>query len=115
MIRSAQSLDMENVATPGSLLLSGSQAFKNRCTAALGVGIPAASVVLAVILLRTGAIHFTSTDFAIAFFMYTLTGLGVTVGLHRMFTHRSFDAGPRTQAFLGACGIMAIQGSVTGW
>ena len=33
-------------------------------------------------------------DLAIFAVLYVLTGLGVTVGFHRLFTHRSFKTGP---------------------
>jgi stearoyl-CoA desaturase (delta-9 desaturase) len=32
--------------------------------------------------------------------LYVLTGLGVTVGFHRLFTHRSFKARPAVRAVL---------------
>src|SRR3712207_2738490 len=44
--------------------------------------------------------------------MYLVTGLGVTVGFHRYFTHRSFKAGKRLRAVLAVMGSMAIEGPV---
>jgi stearoyl-CoA desaturase (delta-9 desaturase) len=53
---------------------------------------------------------------AIAFVtMYVVTGLGVTVGFHRLLTHRSFEAPGWTRALLAAAGSMAVQGSVISW
>jgi stearoyl-CoA desaturase (delta-9 desaturase) len=106
---------MMNIEVPGSLQLTGSEALKNRLTAGLGVGIPTVATIAALFLLHFGIIHFTWVDFAISAFMYTLTGLGVTVGLHRLFGHRSFETGPRMQALFAITGIMALQGNVTGW
>lgn len=40
---------------------------------------------------------------------------GVTVGYHRLFTHRSFDAAPAVKVVLGALGSMAIQGPILQW
>lgn len=47
--------------------------------------------------------------------MYLVTGLGITVGFHRFFTHKSFDT-PRPVAYLlGVFGCMAMQGSIIQW
>ncbi len=46
---------------------------------------------------------------------YTLTGLGVTVGFHRLFTHRSFKTGPRLRFLLAALGSAAIEGPLIEW
>jgi stearoyl-CoA desaturase (delta-9 desaturase) len=46
---------------------------------------------------------------------YFGTGLGVTVGFHRLFTHQSFDAPPKVRAGLAIAGSMAIQGPVIRW
>jgi stearoyl-CoA desaturase (Delta-9 desaturase) len=47
--------------------------------------------------------------------MYVLTGLGVTVGFHRLFTHRSFKTYPVVRGVLGALGSAAIEGPVISW
>lgn len=47
--------------------------------------------------------------------MYVLTVLGVTVGFHRLFTHRSFETNRAVQAVLGVCGSMAVQGPMLKW
>lgn len=46
---------------------------------------------------------------------YTLTGLGITVGYHRLFTHRSFETNRVVTAVLGILGSMAVEGSVVNW
>ncbi len=46
---------------------------------------------------------------------YLVTGLGITVGFHRLFTHRTFKAAPSVEATLAACGSMAAQGGVVSW
>jgi stearoyl-CoA desaturase (delta-9 desaturase) len=55
------------------------------------------------------------TDLAILFVGYVLTGLGVTIGFHRLFTHKSFDTGPAVTATLGILGSMAVQGPIVPW
>jgi stearoyl-CoA desaturase (delta-9 desaturase) len=46
---------------------------------------------------------------------YTVTGLGVTVGFHRLITHRSFTARRWLRITLAIAGSMAFQGDVIGW
>ncbi|WP_226360459.1 fatty acid desaturase [Pseudonocardia sp. ICBG1142] len=52
------------------------------------------------------------TEFALLAGMWLLTGLGITVGYHRLFTHRTFSTTPGVQAVLGS---MAGQGPVISW
>jgi stearoyl-CoA desaturase (delta-9 desaturase) len=55
------------------------------------------------------------SDFVVFALVYIPTGLGITVGFHRLFTHRSFKAGPATRAVLGALGSAAIEGPIISW
>src|SRR6188508_129806 len=47
--------------------------------------------------------------------MYLLTGFGVTVGFHRMLTHRSFRTSKPVEYFFAAAGSMSVQGPVINW
>ena len=47
--------------------------------------------------------------------LYAGTGLGVTVGFHRLFTHRSFKTFPAVRAVFAALGSAAIEGPVISW
>jgi stearoyl-CoA desaturase (delta-9 desaturase) len=47
--------------------------------------------------------------------MYLITALGVEAGLHRYFTHRSFEASEPVKVFLAVAGSMAAQGPVVFW
>jgi stearoyl-CoA desaturase (delta-9 desaturase) len=47
--------------------------------------------------------------------MYILTGLGVTVGYHRLFTHKSFETGRVMTFIIGALGSMAAEGPIITW
>ncbi|HEX3803621.1 MAG TPA: fatty acid desaturase [Solirubrobacteraceae bacterium] len=47
--------------------------------------------------------------------LYVLTGLGVTVGFHRLLTHRAFKSGRVTRAVLAILGSAAIEGPVISW
>jgi stearoyl-CoA desaturase (delta-9 desaturase) len=44
-----------------------------------------------------------------------ITALGVTVGFHRMLTHRSFRTHKATEYVFATLGSMAVQGSVIAW
>jgi stearoyl-CoA desaturase (delta-9 desaturase) len=57
----------------------------------------------------------TLTDLLLATFLYIITGLGVTVGFHRLLTHRSFTARPWLRATLAVAGSMAFQGNLIDW
>lgn len=47
--------------------------------------------------------------------MYSVTMLGMTVGYHRFFSHRAFEAHPGVIAALAICGGMAAHGPVIYW
>ena len=47
--------------------------------------------------------------------MYVLTVLGITVGYHRLFTHRSFETSRPVQCILAILGSMAVQGPLLKW
>ncbi|HZO59554.1 MAG TPA: acyl-CoA desaturase [Solirubrobacterales bacterium] len=55
------------------------------------------------------------SDIAVFLVMYTLTGLGVTVGFHRLLTHRSFATSRPMRAIFGVLGSAAIEGPVISW
>ena len=54
-------------------------------------------------------------DIAIFLIMYVPIGLGVTVGFHRLLTHRSFRTSPWLGGLLGVLGTMAVEGPVISW
>src|ERR1700748_593883 len=55
------------------------------------------------------------SDLIVFAIMYVLTGLGITVGFHRLFTHRSFKTGKTVRAILAVLGSAAIEGPVISW
>lgn len=50
-----------------------------------------------------------------ALVMWLLSGMGITVGYHRLFTHRAFETGPMGKTMLAALGGLAFQGPVFYW
>jgi stearoyl-CoA desaturase (Delta-9 desaturase) len=57
----------------------------------------------------------TLLDVVIATIAYFGTGLGVTVGFHRHFTHKSFKAVRPLKVALAVTGSLAFQGSIVSW
>src|SRR3954453_11176902 len=55
------------------------------------------------------------TDIAITAVMYTVSGMGVTVGFHRHFTHGSFKAKRLLRIALALAGSLSIEMSVIDW
>ncbi|HVK14481.1 MAG TPA: acyl-CoA desaturase, partial [Gemmataceae bacterium] len=58
---------------------------------------------------------FRWADLGLLLGMTVLTGLGITVGFHRLFTHRSFETAWPVQFALGVLGSMAVQGPLWKW
>jgi stearoyl-CoA desaturase (Delta-9 desaturase) len=55
------------------------------------------------------------TDIGLAVSFYFLSGLGITVGFHRHFTHRAFKATRALKIGLAITGSMAFQGPIINW
>jgi stearoyl-CoA desaturase (delta-9 desaturase) len=77
------------------------------------VGVPFAGLGVAVWLAWGHGLHLTDVLLALAF--YLVTGLGVTIGFHRLLTHRSFIAAPVLRVVLAIAGSMSFEGDVIGW
>jgi stearoyl-CoA desaturase (delta-9 desaturase) len=54
-------------------------------------------------------------DLGLLLGMYMVTGLGITVGYHRLFTHRSFETNRAVQFLLAVFGSMALEGPLLKW
>jgi stearoyl-CoA desaturase (Delta-9 desaturase) len=54
-------------------------------------------------------------DIFVFLLLYLLTGLGVTVGFHRLLTHRSFKTTGAIRGALAILGSAAIEGPVISW
>jgi hypothetical protein len=77
------------------------------------VVVPFAGLAAAVWLAWGHGLNLADVLLALAF--YVITGLGVTVGFHRLLTHRSFTAVPALRVALAIAGSMSFQGEVIGW
>jgi len=81
-------------------------------TSAIVAG-PALALALAVWWLWGSVIDLT--DVVLGLCLYVVTGFGVTVGFHRLFTHRGFAPNRILKIVLAVVGSMAVEGSVTSW
>ncbi len=54
-------------------------------------------------------------DIGLAVVLYAVTGHGITVGFHRLFTHGSFTANRGLRAAMAIAGSMAVEGPVIHW
>jgi stearoyl-CoA desaturase (delta-9 desaturase) len=86
---------------------------RDRILTGLATGLP--FVALAIVCWQAWADLLRWSDLAVFAIMYLATGLGVTVGFHRHFTHRSFATGKPLRAILAVLGSAAIEGPVIAW
>ena len=77
------------------------------------VAVPFAAVLAAVPLLWNSLVVWS--DLAVMAAMYLLTALGITVGFHRLLTHRAFQTPKWLEYLFAALGSMAVQGPVIAW
>src|SRR5438552_12839178 len=77
------------------------------------VVVPFAATVGAIAILPSSFVG--ASDLAIAAAMYLVTALGITIGYHRLLTHRSFATSKAVEYAFAAIGSMAVQGPVIGW
>jgi stearoyl-CoA desaturase (Delta-9 desaturase) len=79
----------------------------------LGVVVPLAGVITAIVLLWNRAVN--AADLAILGGMYLITAMGITVGFHRLLTHRAFATHTWLERTFAVLGSLAVQGSVLDW
>jgi stearoyl-CoA desaturase (delta-9 desaturase) len=79
----------------------------------IGVTLPPTALVVAVVLLWDRAIG--PLELSLMVGLYMVTCLGVTLGYHRMFTHRAFESSRVFKGIIAAMGSMAVEGSVITW
>jgi stearoyl-CoA desaturase (delta-9 desaturase) len=79
----------------------------------LGVVLPFAGLVAGAALLWGWGFRWVELGLLLG--MYVLTALGITVGFHRLFTHKSFETNRVVQLILAVLGSMAVQGPLLQW
>jgi stearoyl-CoA desaturase (delta-9 desaturase) len=89
------------------------------------VGAPRLAITLLIVLLPVAALVAVCTallgsgvstvDLSLLVGFYLFTGIGITAGFHRLFTHRSFTANRALRLTLVLAGSMAFEGGVLSW
>jgi stearoyl-CoA desaturase (delta-9 desaturase) len=77
------------------------------------VALPPIGLVVAILLLWDKAIG--PLELGLMLGLYVVTALGITLGYHRMFTHRAFESSRAFRAIIAVLGSMAVEGSVITW
>jgi len=77
------------------------------------VALPFAAFLAAIPLLWNNVVGWT--DLAILGSVYVATAFGITIGYHRLLTHRAFETYRPVKYLLAILGSMAVQGPVIDW
>jgi len=102
--------DLEGVS---ATLGGDTQSRKEQVVLGIFILVPFLAVVAAVPMAWGGWLGWS--DVAIFLLMYAITGHGITVGFHRLFTHKSYKPSRAVKVFWAIAGSMAIQGPVVRW
>jgi stearoyl-CoA desaturase (delta-9 desaturase) len=78
-----------------------------------GVSVPFLGLAAAIVLLWGHGCDWLSLTLMLV--MYTITGTGVTIGFHRLFTHRAFKTSRFVQVVLIIMGSMSVEGTLLTW
>ena len=110
-------MDTAELNDPGSgrdgTLSADIQSTVERVALAAFIVVPFLSVLAAVPVAWGGWLGWRDVVLALA--MYAITGHGITVGFHRLFTHKAFKPNRAVKVGLAIAGSMAIQGPVIRW
>jgi stearoyl-CoA desaturase (delta-9 desaturase) len=79
----------------------------------VAVLVPFVAFAAAVVLLWNHGVG--ATDLVVLAILYLFTALGVTIGYHRLLTHRAFESPRPVRYTLAILGQMAVQGPVIDW
>jgi stearoyl-CoA desaturase (delta-9 desaturase) len=79
----------------------------------VGVVVPLLGTLVAIVMLWNRAVD--PTDLAILIVMYLVTATGITVGFHRLLTHRAFATDPLVERTFAVLGSLSVEGSVLDW
>jgi stearoyl-CoA desaturase (delta-9 desaturase) len=87
--------------------------FWSRLAGLVAVIVPPVGLVVATVLLWNRGVNLALL--AVLALFYVPCGLGITIGWHRYFSHKSFETGRVVKATLAILGSMAMQGPLTQW
>lgn len=101
------------VANPKAELPRVPATLAERIVTLLAILVPLGGVVAAPFYVWGWGFH--EVDLVLLIGMYLLTALGITVGYHRLFVHRSFETFMWIKAIWAVLGSMAVQGPLLKW
>ncbi len=85
----------------------------SRVVTLVAVIVPLLGAALAMVTLWGAAFRWVDVALLVSF--YVLCAFGTTIGFHRYFTHRGFEAYGPVKVVLGVLGCMTMQGPLTQW
>lgn len=94
-------------------LTAGTRGWVGQLSVYLFLLVPMAALVAAIPFAWGWGLGWVDIGLAVAFWM--ITGLGVTVGFHRFFTHGAFKTKPWLKILMAISGMAAVQGPVITW
>src|SRR3954468_13616246 len=100
--------DQVDLSTLSATLGGDTQSRKEQITFALFIVVPVLAVAVAIPVAWGGWLGWS--DVLLFFVFYALTGHGITVGYHRLFTHKSYKPNRAVKIIFAIAGSMAIQG-----
>ena len=109
----AQVLERPETNVPGVKRMNEGRAALQRRLVLVVTIVPFAAFIYAVVV--NWGRGLTLTAALIAFSFYVFTGLGITIGFHRYFTHGSFETNRFLRGLMAIAGSMAVQGPIITW
>lgn len=108
----ASALAVEAISTPHGVPLARPP-LASQIGSLVAIIVPFLGLIAAVIMIWNSP--FSWLNLSLFLGGYVLTTLGVTIGYHRLFTHKSFKARRVLTLALGVLGSMAVEGSILEW
>ncbi len=106
-------LDGQKTGSPKGVRIAPDKARVKLLSNAINVGLPACGAVWAVVYFQDHRITWVGPSSFLLF--YLLSGTGLSLGFHRLFTHGSYRSVRWLRLALAAMGSMTFQGPVIRW
>ena len=103
-----EAISQQRVAT-----VRGRTSFASQVVTVIAVAVPPIGLFAAMGLLWGVAFHWY--DLVLLAGFYVICAFGTTIGFHRYFTHKGFDARTPVKASLAILGCLTMQGPLTQW
>ena len=100
-------------APPGEFQPPSSHDRADRIATAIVTLLPVLALALVIPLAWGSVLH--PYDVVVFVLCYVPTGLGITIGFHRLLTHRAFETTPAIRGLFTILGCMAIEGPPIEW